>query len=264
MHMEFATRSGSVWAATGGKSFNPVLPAVVFLHGAGMDHTAWTQPGRWFAHHGRSVLALDLPGHGRSAGAVPATIAGFAETVIDVLDAAGVARAALVGHSLGSLVALETAARHPGRVRALGLIGTSAWIPVNQTLLDAARTALPQAISMIVSWSFANRAVFGPSPNPGLSLTALGRQVLARAAPGVLHADLSACNSYADGLESARRVSCPTLVVSGELDRMTPAAASRTLADAIPGARTIELPGVGHMIPLEAPDAMLDALRTLV
>lgn len=264
MPIQFTTRSGTIWAATGGRPFDPTLPTVVFLHGAGLDHTAWTTHSRWFAHHGRSVLAIDLPGHGRSGGTAPSTVAGFVDTVIDVLDAAGIAKTALVGHSLGSLIALETAARHGGRVRALGLVGAAAEIPVNAALLGASRNAVPKAISMIVSWGFGPNATFGPSPSPGLSLTGLACQVLARAAPGVLHADLTACQSYTDGLESGNRVWCPTVMVIGELDRMTPASCGHKLAAAIPDARAVELPGVGHMIPMEAPDAVLNALRTIV
>lgn len=264
MHIDLPTPFGTLWAATGGKPFDPELPTVVFLHGAGMDHTVWTQQSRWFAHHGRSVLALDLPGHGRSGGSVPDSIAGFAEVVIAALDAAGVAKAALVGHSLGSLIALETAARYAGRVRALGLIGAAATIPVNAALLEAAKSAVPEAIAMILAWGFGPRATFGASPTPGLSLTGLGRQVLARSGPGVLHADLTACQDYADGLESGNRVWCPTVMVIGDLDRMTPADCGHKLAQAIPDARTVDLPGIGHMIPLEAPDAVLEALRAIV
>jgi pimeloyl-ACP methyl ester carboxylesterase len=264
MPIELATRSGTLWAATGGQPFDPALPTVVFLHGSGMDHTVWTQQSRWFAHHGRSVLALDLPGHGRSGGVPPATIAGFAEVVIDALDAAGVTSAALVGHSLGSLIALETAASHADRVRALGLLGAAASIQINPALLDATITALPEAVAMIVAWGFGPRACFGASPSPGLSLTGLARQVLAHSRPGALHTDLTACQSYADGLETGRRVRCPTLVVIGALDRMTPARSGHQLAQAIPGARALELAGVGHMIPMEAPDAVLDALITIM
>jgi pimeloyl-ACP methyl ester carboxylesterase len=164
MSIELATRFGAIRAATGGRSFDPDLPAVVFLHGAGLDHTAWTSQSRWFAHHGRSVLAIDLPGHGGSGGRVPTTIGGLAEVVIDVLDAAGLARTALVGHSLGALIALETAARYPERVRALGLVGAAARIPVNAALLEASQAALPKAISMIVSWGFGPRSVAQSGP----------------------------------------------------------------------------------------------------
>ena len=264
MHIELPTRFGTIWAATGGKPFDPALPTVAFLHGAGMDHTVWSQISRWFAHHDRAVLALDLPGHGRSGGIVPSSVAGYAEVVIAALDAAGVSKAALAGHSLGSLIALETASRYAGRVRSLGLVGAAATIPVNPALLDASKGAVSEAISMILSWGFGPRAIFGASPTPGLSLTGLGRQVLAGSGPGVLHADLANCQGYADGLDAGNRVWCPTVLVIGALDRMTPSDCGHKLAEAIPNARTVDLPGVGHMIPLEAPDAVLDALRSIM
>ncbi len=263
MHVDLKTAAGTIRAFTGGKPFDPTLPTVVFLHGAGMDHTAWTLHARWFAHHGRGVLALDLPGHGGSESGASAEVGDYAEAVIQALDAAGVAKAALVGHSLGSLIALEVAARHPGRVRALGLVGAAAKIPVNPALIEAARADLPAAVTMIVGWSFGPRATFGAAPSPGLSLTGLARQVLARSHPGTLHADLTACNSYDAGLDSGNRICCPTVLVAGELDRMTPADCGRKLAAAIPGARAVELPGIGHMLPLEAPDAVLEALASV-
>lgn len=264
MFIDLPTAAGGVRAFTGGKPFDPALPAVVFLHGAGMDHTSWTPHARWFAHHGRGVLALDLPGHGGSAAPALRTIADHARALIQVLDAAGVATAALVGHSLGSLIALETAARHPDRVRALALVGSSSVMAVNSALIETARTDLPAAADLIVDWSFGPHATFGPSPTPGLSLPELGRRVLARSRPGTLHADLSACDTYASGAAACARLSCPTLVVTGAFDRMTTAGQGRQLAAAIPGARLAEIPGIGHMHPLEAPEALLEALKGAV
>src|SRR5437868_15511146 len=108
--MEIAIRSGALYASTGGKDFDPVLPTIVFLHGAGMDHTVWALQTRYFSHHGRNVLAVDLPGHGRSAGPGLAGIAAMAGCVLAVLDALGIGRASLVGHSMGALAALAAAA----------------------------------------------------------------------------------------------------------------------------------------------------------
>lgn len=263
MHVDLKTAAGTIRAFTGGKPFDPALPTVVFLHGAGMDHTAWTLHARWFAHHGRGVLALDLPGHGASGSPAAATIGDYAEAVIQALDAAGAAKATLIGHSLGSLIALEVAVRQPGRVRSLGLVGAAAKIPVNPALIEAARANLPAAVTMIVGWSFGPHATVGASPSPGLSLTGLARQVLLRSRPGTLHADLTACAGYDAGLESGNRIWCPTVLVIGEHDRMTSAECGRKLAQAIPGATVAELSGIGHMLPLEAPDAVLEALATV-
>src|SRR5262249_55818513 len=136
--MQLTVNGADVFVATGGKAFDASLPTVLFLHGAGNDHTAWALHDRWFAHHGHNVLAPDLPGDGRSAGKLLPTIAEMAEWTSALLDAAGAKQAKLIGHSMGSLVALEVAARHPAKVSALVLVGTSSAMAVGPDLLKAA------------------------------------------------------------------------------------------------------------------------------
>src|ERR1700752_4767493 len=136
--MQLSVNGLQTFVATGGREFDLSQPTIVLLHGAGFDHTPWALHSRWFAHHGYGVLAPDLPGHGRSSGPLLPAIADMADWTAALLDAAGAAKARLVGHSMGSLIALETAARHPARVSALGLIGAAAAIPVSRDLLDAA------------------------------------------------------------------------------------------------------------------------------
>ncbi len=116
--MQLSVNGVDIFVATGGRPFDPSLPAVVMLHGAGFDHSTWALHSRWFAHHGFSVLAPDLPGHGRSAGKALPTIADMADWTAALLDAAKAPKAKLVGHSMGSLIALETSARHPAKVSA--------------------------------------------------------------------------------------------------------------------------------------------------
>src|SRR3954469_18626335 len=117
--MQLSVNGLDIFVATGGRALDTSQPTIVLLHGAGFDHTAWALHSRWFAHHGHSVLAPDLPAHGRSSGAPLSTIAEMADWTASLLDAAGAAKARLVGHSMGSLIALETAARHPAKVSAL-------------------------------------------------------------------------------------------------------------------------------------------------
>src|SRR5438270_13069016 len=147
--MQLSVNGTETFVATGGREFDGSQPAVVFLHGAGFDHTAWALHSRWFAHHGYSVLAPDLPAHGRSSGAPLATVAAMAEWTAALLDAAGASQARLVGHSMGSLIALETAARHPARVTGLGLIATAATMTVGPDLLKAAEANDRSAIDMV-------------------------------------------------------------------------------------------------------------------
>src|ERR1700710_2934008 len=130
--MQVSVNGFDTFVATGGREFDAELPTIVLLHGAGFDHSTWALHSRWFAHHGFGVLAPDLPGHGRSAGPPLPTIAGMADWTAALIDAAGAAKARLVGHSMGSLIALETAARHPAKVSPLHLIGTAATMTVGR------------------------------------------------------------------------------------------------------------------------------------
>src|SRR5512134_4136239 len=136
--MVFDVAVGRIYAYTGARALAPEQPAVVFVHGAANDHSVWLLQSRYFAHHGRGVLALDLPGHGRSGGAALVSVDAIADWIVDVLDAAGLERAALVGHSLGALAVLDCAARHPARVEKIALLGPAVPMEVSDALLAAA------------------------------------------------------------------------------------------------------------------------------
>jgi pimeloyl-ACP methyl ester carboxylesterase len=258
--MELKVDGRKVYAATGGRAFDPAKPAVLFVHGAGMDHTVWQLPARWFAWHGHSVLAVDLPGHGRSEGPVAGSMAELGQWLGRVMDAAGVERAALVGHSMGAAIALETAAALPPRVSGIALLGTAAAMPVNADLLNAAREAPERAYRMMTAWSHGVAAKMGGHPVPGLWMTGGSLALFARNAPGVLHAGLAACAAWTSGPEAAGRVRCPALVILAANDIMTPPRNGAELARLIAGSRTVTLPDCGHMLVAEQPDATLDAL----
>ena len=249
-----------VFASTGGREHDPSQPLFVFLHGAGMDHSVWALQSRWFAHHGANVLAVDLPGHGRSAGPVLPDIVALADWAERLIASAGSDRAALVGHSMGALIALETAARHPTRAASLSLIGAAAKMPVHPDLLAAAKANSHIAVDMVSLWGLGARATLGGNAAPGLWMLGNVERLLEKAAPGVLHADLAACHAYNAGADSAERVICPATLILGERDMMTPVKGGRALAAMIAGARTIILPGAGHMLMTERPDEVLQAL----
>lgn len=247
------------YAATGGRAFEAGLPAVVMIHGAGMDHTVWTLLARSLAHRGRAVLAPDLPGHGRSAGPALQDISAMSAWVLRLLDAVKVDGAALVGHSMGALVALDLAARAPGRVKRLALLGVAGRMPVHPDLLKAAADGRPEAADLIVSWAHGPVGHLGRGPAPGLWLMGAARRLLEQAPEGVLAADLAACDAY-DGIAAAGHVACPTLLLLGAEDKMTPAGRAKPLAAALRQVETVMLPGTGHMLTSEAPDAVIDAL----
>ncbi|WP_420474155.1 alpha/beta fold hydrolase [Noviherbaspirillum sp. ST9] len=249
---------------TGGKAFNRELPTVVFIHGAQHDHSVWILQTRYFAHHGFSVLAVDLPGHGRSKGSPLASVEAIADWVLALLDAAGVQKAALAGHSMGSLIALETAFRAPGRVTRLALVGTAYPMKVSDVLLEASLNEEQTAIDMVNIWSHSSMAHKPSCPGPGFSVMGGNQrlmQYVSRRNPAkVFHTDFSACNSYANGEAAAKSISCPTLLLLGARDMMTPPKATATLSKAINGAKVVQIDNCGHNLMAEQPDAVLENL----
>jgi pimeloyl-ACP methyl ester carboxylesterase len=258
--VQFQVNGRSVHAADGGRAHAPGQRYALFVHGAGLDHTVWALQSRWLAFRGWNVLAVDLPGHGQSEGPPLADIGAMAAWLVALLSAAGAATATLIGHSMGSLAALEAAARFPARVDALVLIGSASAMPVHPDLLAAAQANRQTAIDMVNLWGYGYDAGLGGSAAPGVWMVGAGERILQRARPGVLYADLAACNAYRTALDAAARVTAPTLLVSGERDQMTPLRNARQLAAAIPAAHLVVLPGAGHMLLAERPDEVLQAL----
>ena len=268
--MELELNGNQAYAYTGGKPFDAALPCIVFIHGAQNDHSVWGLQSRWFAHHGFAVLAVDLPCHGRSAGAPLPSIEALADWIELLLEKVGAGDTAtpgkvtLVGHSMGSLTALECAARHPARIARIALVGTAVPMPVSDALLGAARDKEPKAISMINAWSHSPRGTIGGNTVPGMWLLGAARRRAERQPPGVLHNDLAACNAYTHGMEAAAALACPALIVSGSRDMMTHPKAAAKLAAAIKDVRSVSLDGAGHDLMAEQPDAVLDALRGFI
>ena len=258
--MQLRVTGSRVYAATGGRRFDAREPAILFLHGAGQDHTAWQLPARYFAWHGFVVLAPDLPGHGRSEAPALKSITSVGRWVGELMDAVGLERAALVGHSMGAAAAVEAAAALGPRITRLALLGAGLSMPVNPALLNAALSDPPSAHLMIAAWGHAAQAKMGGSPAPGLWMVGGTLALLARTPPGVLHADLRACAAWASGREAASQVRCPALVMVGAQVMMTPPKAAEALARQLPDSRMARIGNCGHMLMAEAPDAILDAL----
>ncbi len=233
-------------------------PPAMLIHGAGLTHAAWAGPRRGLARNGRTVLAIDLPGHGRSAGPPLTTIAALADWIVRLLDALAVERVGLAGHSLGALVALDVAARYPARVSGLALVGAALQMPVHPALLQAARDDLPAAVAMICRWGQGDRR--GSDPTGAKKAGGAIERIMQRTKPGVLAAGLAACDAYSDASERAAAVRCPTVMLAGESDRMTPAKGGADLAAAITGASFVVVPGGGHMLPIDNPRETVEAL----
>lgn len=262
--MQLKINGHEVFVATGNRDPDPTRETVLFLHGTGQDHTIWVLPTRYFARHGRNVLAVDLPGHGRSKGAPLGSIGEMADWVIEVLDSCGISNTAIVGHSLGSLVAIATAAGHPERVRSIALVGTTVPMPVSGFLLEQARDNRHEAIEMLTFWGFSKSAQLGGNATPGNWMLGNGLRLMEKSAPGVIYTDLKACNEYIEGMEHASTVACPTLLILGERDMLTPVRSAMRLAEVLPNAGKVVLEGSGHALLAERPDAVLDELIKVV
>jgi pimeloyl-ACP methyl ester carboxylesterase len=262
--MNLVVDGRTAYAYTGGKAFDPELPGLVFVHGALNDHSVWNLLARWFAHHGQAVLAVDLPGHGRSAGPALTSVEAQADWLLSLMDAAGLATAALAGHSMGSLIALQAVARAPARVTRLVMLGTSYPMKVSPALLASSRDTPQAAIDLIVNFSFSTLAPKPSFPGPGTWLRGAGRALMqhvlrAQGDALLLHTDFKACNDWAGAEAAAAALACPAHLVLGRADQMTPPKAAAALAQAL-GARVHEV-RAGHQLMAEAPDEVMAALR---
>lgn len=255
------------FAYTANHDLSGDAPVIVFIHGAQNDHCVWALQSRYFAYHGYRVMALDLPGHGASAGDALRDIGTLADWIAAVLQATGIDSATLVGHSMGSLIALECAARHPARVERIVLVGNAVPMAVSDLLLDAATTDVNRAIDMIANWSHSG---LGHWPGPGFSMFMMAKRLMQRQPAQSLFTDLKACNDYHHGLDAAAVLHSPALLVSGAADQMTPARAARSIHAALseraltlglPAPRHVTLAGCGHNIMAEKPDELVALLR---
>jgi len=264
--MKITVQGQEIYAYTGTRAFDAARPSAIFIHGVLCDHSVWALQSRHLAHHGFNVFAIDLPGHCKSAGTAPHSVEAAADFIAQFMDAAALEQAALIGHSWGSLIALQSAAQLGRRVSHLALVGTAYPMKVSPALLQTALDAPQQAIQMINNFS---RATLAPPLGAGSWVfgagTALAQHVL-RSNPhtNLLHTGFVACDNYRGGEAAMRALTCPVLFLLGATDQMTPPKAAQTLIDAARAAerptRVVHLP-CGHNQMSEAPEATLQALR---
>jgi len=262
--MQLDVAGCATYAYTGTRALERGRPAIVFVHGAANDHSVWALQSRYFAHHGFDAIAVDLPGHGRSAGTPMNSVEAIADWLARLFDAANLPSVTLVGHSLGALATLEAAARFPARVERIALLGPAVPMAVADALLEAARNDDPLAYELIVGWSHSAARLLGANPVPGMWMAGTALHLMRRSAPGALFADLTACAAYQHGIDAATAVQCPALLVLGAGDLMAPTKGAQALIDALADKRVVTLPACGHAMMAEQPDAVLDALRDFV
>jgi pimeloyl-ACP methyl ester carboxylesterase len=262
--MKFTIDGRTAYAYTGGKPFDPALPGIVFIHGALHDHGCWIQQSRYLAHHGYAVLAVDLPGHGRSEGP-PLDVVEAGRWVSELVAASGLKHLVLAGHSMGSLIALEAAARLGEAVSQLFMVGTAYPMKVSAQLLELAQRDPLKAIDLVNGLSHSSLAAKPSHPGPGFWLHGGNRSLMRRSqrvwtGGNLFHFDFSACDAYAGAEAAAPAVRCPVTLILGQSDQMTqPRAAASLITLLKPKVVTLKS---GHNLMAEVPDGVLDAMLT--
>jgi len=262
--MLYSINDENVFASSGGVAHNKQQPSLVFVHGAGMDHTIWVLFNRYFARAGFNTLAIDLPGHGKSSGQPLSEVEELACWLEKLINETGLENISLIGHSLGSLIALETASKLIQKVNNLVLLGTACPMPVGQALLDAARKNEHAAVDMITLFGHAYSSKLGGNPVAGLSIVNNSIRLLERSLDGRLFVDLNACNKYDSGLEVAKKVTAKTTLILGAEDKMTPPATARPLLESLSSSNLVVLENCGHMMLSEQPEQVHRALLKAV
>lgn len=250
----------TVNAATGGQPFDGEGPVVVLVHGAAMDRTVWQMQTRYLAHHGFRVAAIDLPGHGGTEGQALDSVEANAAWLADTIEGLGVAPVHVAGHSLGSFIALQLAADRPDLVASLMMLGTAQAMPVHPTLLESAEADDALAWQLMSGWAFGHSSKVGVHPSPGSNMVGATQALLSRASSGVLATDLRASSGYDAAIDAASRVSAPVTLVLGDDDKMTPLRGAQPLIDAFTDPNVVVIPKCGHMMTIEAPHAVRQAM----
>ena len=263
--MKFKVNNKEVYASTGGQPFDKNKPLIIFVHGSGLSHITWVLQTRYFAFHGYSVLAIDLPGHGYSEGPSIISIEEQGKWVSDVIDAVSVKEASLVGHSQGCLITLECASQFPNKVISLALMGGAGAIPMNPELLELAEKDDPKAVDLMMDWAHGPAGHFGGHAVPGLHHMNIGGTIVINGSvKDALGVDFRACDNYKNGFEAAKNIKCPTINILGDKDRMCPVKEGKKLADIIKGSEIAIIENCGHMILLEEADKALSILKKFI
>ena len=226
-------------------------PAVCLVHGTGGSSDAWAAQLTGLADAGQ-IIALDLPRHGRSGGSIAKRIEDAAAIVAGFLDALGVPRVVIGGHSMGGAIAQQFALTYPERVDGLLLIGTGARLRVLPRLLELLESDYPTGVDLLMSLAVGTKA---PA-----ALRASLHRATADNAPGVVLGDLQACDRF-DVMDRISTVDTPTLVIVGDEDQLTPPKYARFLGERIAGASVAVIPGAGHYVQVEKPRETTQAIR---
>jgi len=241
----FEVGNKKVFASDAGQGIDKNKATIVLLHGSGLTHIVWSLIEQYLSNQNYNVLAIDLPGHGNSEGECLKSIEEISDWLEKVLKELHISEIIIIGHSQGSLEALEYYSKYPKKVKSLIFVGGSYRMPVNQDLIDLAEAGDDQAVKLMMKWGYENSKKFiGGNPVEKIINSAKDiREILA--------IDLIACNNYKNGSEALKTINCPTLLFFGELDKMVNLEKGKKFAELIPNSKTHVIKNCGHMIMFE-------------
>ena len=257
-----------VFAYTGGKNFNYFDKVIIFLHGAQNDHSVWGLQSRFFAYHNFSILALDLPGHGRSQGEPLKSIESMSSWLSKLIDFLNIKNCILIGHSMGALVALEAASNHKDKISGIALLGAGYPMKVSDELIKNSLLNEDMAIDMVNIWSHSSISQKPSAPSPGFYTPNVSKRLMQyvkrKNKAKIFNIDFLACNNYTYGDIAAGKICCPVLFLSGKNDLMIPKKTNHNLVSKISNSKIIFLDNCGHSLMTEQPNKVLNQLNSFI
>ena len=235
----------SVHASDAGQGVDNSKDTIVFLHGSGLSHIVWSLTEQFFSSKNFNVLSIDLPGHGNSEGPCLDSIEKITDWLEKVFEKLNLKNLILVGHSQGCLEAIEYSFKYKKRLKKMVLISGSYRMPVNKDLIDLASNGDSDAVKLMMKWGYEGSKKF-IGGNPIERIIQSPRDI-----SEILAVDLIACNNYANGSKAAQSISCPSMLVFGELDKMVNLEAGKKFANLVKNSTIHIIPGCGHMIMIE-------------
>ena len=243
--MIFQIENQNIYASDAGQGIDVKKKTMVFLHGSGLSHIVWSLTEQFFFNKNFNVLSLDLPGHGNSDGPCLDSIEKIADWLEEVFKKLNLNDLILVGHSQGCLEILEYAHKYKSRLKKLIFVGGSNKMPVHPNLIELAKNGDSDAIKLMMKWGYEGSKKF-IGGNPVEKIIQSPRDI-----SEILATDLNACNNYANGIEAAKTIKCPTMFILGGLDKMVNLEHAKKFANSVKDSSIHIIHGSGHMIMIE-------------
>ena len=234
-----------MFVSTGGREIDKDKSTILLMHGSGLTHIVWSFHEQFYSTQGFNVLSVDLPGHGNSEGPSLKSIEEISDWIKSLMEKLNIKKIIIIGHSQGSLVGIDFAARYPESILSLVLVAGTYKMPVNQDLIDYAEAGDEKAVLLMMKWGYEGSKAF-IGGNPVKKIINSSRDIRE-----ILAVDLNACNNYKTGKESLEKINCSTLCIFGDLDKMVPINVGNKMAELIKNSKTKVITNCGHMIIFE-------------